>query len=87
MCCGVIKPEVVCPHRWPIECKHTPTLENPIDDRVRQVFVMQHAAPSRERLVRGEDHRPLLPVTIVHDVEEHVGGIRSVREISHFVAD
>jgi hypothetical protein len=73
------------PHRRPIECKHTSALENPIDDRVRQVFVVQHASPPCERFVRREDHRPLLAMSIVHHVEEHVGGIGAVREIADLI--
>jgi hypothetical protein len=75
------------PHRWPIECKHTTALENPIDDCVCEVFVVQHTPPPGERCVRGDDHRPLPAMSIVDDVEEHVGGIGAVREIADLVDD
>jgi len=52
-----------------------------------QVLVVQHVTPSGERFIRGEDHRAFLPMAIVHHVKEHVGSIRSVREIPHFVDD
>jgi hypothetical protein len=39
------------PHRRPIECEHATTLEDPIDDGLSQVFVVEDSAPSRERLV------------------------------------
>jgi hypothetical protein len=48
---------------------------------------MQHAPPPCKRFVRGEDHRPLLAMSIVHDVEEHVGSIGAVREIADLVDD
>jgi len=52
---------------------------------VGEVFVVQHAAPCGERLVRGEDHGTLLPVSVVDDVKEHVRGIGAVRQIADLV--
>ncbi len=75
------------PQRWPIEREDSAALEDPIDDGMRQVLVVQDMAPGRHGLVRREDHRALLPMSIVDDMEEHVGGIRAVREVAHFVDD
>ncbi|GAC1455772.1 MAG: hypothetical protein PVSMB1_05340 [Gemmatimonadaceae bacterium] len=73
--------------RGPVECEDSAALENAVDDRLRQVLIMQHAPPSRERLIRGEDHGALSPMAIVDHVEEHVRGVRAVREVAHFVDD
>src|SRR2546422_2342880 len=83
----VVKSEVLGPHRRSVEREYPTTLKNPIQDGVCEIFIVQHTAPSWERLVRCEDHRALFPVTIVDDVEEHVGGVRAVREVADLVAD
>ena len=46
---------------------------------------MQDAAPGTERFVRREDHRTLLEVALVDDVEEHVRRVGAVREIADLV--
>ena len=60
--------------------EHEPaTLENPVDDGLGEVMVVQNAAPPGERwLVGGEQHRPAAQMTLVDDVEQDVGGIRAV---------
>ena len=73
--------------RRTIEHEETPTLEDPIDNRVRQVVIVKDSAPRVERLVRGEDHRALLAVPIVDDMKQHVGRVGAVREIADFVDD
>lgn len=73
------------PHGRPIEREHPATLKDPVDDRVGKVVIVQHATPGRERFVGGEDHRRLLPMTVIDDVEDHVRGIRPVREVADFV--
>ena len=73
------------PQRWPVEGEEATALENPIDDGMCEVLVVQHAAPRRHAFIRREDHRALLPVSIVDDVEEHVRRVGAVGEIAHFV--
>lgn len=75
------------PQGWSVEREDPTALEDPVDDGEREVLVVQDAAPGRDGLVCREDHRALLPMTIVDDVKEHVGGVRAVREIPHFVDD
>ena len=70
---------------WAIEREHAAPLENPVDDRVSEILVVQHVAPRGERFVGGEDHRALLPMAIVDDMEEHVCSIGPVGEVPHFV--
>ena len=65
--------------------KKAPALEHPIDDRLREILVVEHSAPGRERLVGGEDHRALALVPIVDDVEEHVRRVGAVGEVAHLV--
>ena len=75
------------PQGWAIEREHAPALEYAVDDRVGEILVVQHVAPRGERFVGGEDHRALLPMAIVDDMEEHVRSIGPVREVPHFVDD
>jgi hypothetical protein len=48
---------------------------------------VEHAAPGIERLVGGEDHRALLQVALVHDVEEQVGGVVTARQVADLIDD
>ena len=73
--------------RGAIERQETTTLEDAIDNRVRQVVIVKDAAPRVERLVRSEDHRALLAVPIVDDMKEHVSRVGTIREIADFVHD
>jgi hypothetical protein len=75
------------PHRRTIEREEPTTLEDAVDDRVREVFVMQHATPLVQGFIRGEDHRAFLAMPIVDDVKEHVGGVGCAREIPNLIDD
>lgn len=48
---------------------------------------MEDAAPRLQRFVGGKDHGAMAPVPFVDDVEEHVGGVGAVGEVSDFVDD
>jgi hypothetical protein len=61
------------------------TLERAVHDRCGQIRVVKHAAPGLQLLVRGEDHRALLEVSVVHDVEEDVRSIVAVGQVPHLV--
>jgi hypothetical protein len=76
---------VLGPHRRTIQREEAIALQDAVDDRVREVFVMQHAPPLVQRFIRGEDHRALLPMPIVDDVKEHIGGVGAAREVADFV--
>lgn len=75
------------PHRRTIERKESAALEDPVDDGLREVVVVQDGPPGREGLVGGEDHRPLALVAVVDDVKQHVRGVRPVRQVAHFIHD
>src|SRR2546429_268269 len=60
-----------------IEVDEASTLQDSIQNGGRQILVVQHLSPRAERLVRGEDHRPLLEVAMVHHMVQHIGGIGS----------
>jgi hypothetical protein len=62
-------------------------LEHAVEDDLGKILVVEHGATGRERLVRREQHRPLLEVSVVDDVEEHVGGVVRVREAADLVDD
>lgn len=59
----------------------------PIDDGLREVIVVKDVAPPLKRSVGGEDHRPLAPVPLVDDMEEHVGRIGPVGEVADLIDD
>src|SRR5713101_205570 len=84
---GVVKSQVLGPHRRTIQREETTALQDAVDDRVGEVFVMQYASPLVERFVGGEDHRALLPMPIVDHVKEHVGGVGATREIANLIDD
>jgi len=76
---------VTRPEGWTIEGEKATPLEDPVDDGLRQVRIMEHITPGGGRLVRGEDHGPLGEVPLVHDVVEDVGRVVPVAEVAHFV--
>ena len=73
--------------RRPVQAQQPSSLEHTIDDDLGEVVVVQHLAPALRVLVRREDHRAPLDVTLVDDVEEHVGGVVAVREVADLVDD
>jgi hypothetical protein len=83
----VLRVDVTAPHRRAIKSEHAPALEDPIDNRLAEIRIVQHLAPRIERLVRGEDHRPPLEVALVDDMKEQIRGVRAVREVSHLIDD
>jgi hypothetical protein len=78
---------VLGPHRRPVEREHAAPLEDAVQDGLREVFVVEHAPPGRERLIGREDHGALLPVPIIDHVKEHVRGVGAVGEVPDFVDD
>jgi hypothetical protein len=50
-----------------------------------QIVVVQHPAPGIERFIGREDHRPPFSMTVIDDVEEHIGRISPIGEIADFV--
>jgi hypothetical protein len=48
---------------------------------------VQHGTPALGLLVRREDHRALLDVPLVDDVEEHVRSVVAVGEVTDLVHD
>ena len=73
------------PQGGPVEGEQASALEDAIDDGLGEVVIVEHAAPGVERLVGGEDHRALAAVAIVDHVEEHVGRVGAVGEVSDLV--
>ena len=73
--------------RRPVKGEQAAALEDAIDDRQREVLVMEDAAPCGEWLIGGEDHRSPAFVTVVDDVEEHIRGIGPVGQVPYLVDD
>jgi hypothetical protein len=63
----------------------TPAFEDTIRDGVREIVVVEDAPPVRQGLVGREDHRAPLAMAIVHDVKQHVGRVRAIGQVAHFV--
>ena len=76
---------MVGPNGRPVQGEQAPALEDPIHDGVREIVVVEDAAPRRDGLVRRKDHGSLLPVAVVDDVEEHVGGVRAIGEVADLI--
>ena len=72
-------------HGRAVETEDATAMQDAVDDRVGEVVVMKHGAPALGMLVGREDHRALLDVALVDDVEEHVRGVVAVREVAHLV--
>ena len=71
----------------PAEFDMPAALEHAVEDGLGEIRVVQHAAPRGERLVGGEDHRALVQVAVIHDLEEDVGCVRAIAEIADLVDD
>jgi hypothetical protein len=56
-------------HRWTVKREQAPALKNTINDRMSEVLIVEDTVPGSDRLVRGEDHRALLPMASVDDVK------------------
>jgi hypothetical protein len=81
----LVQHEVARSDGGPVELVVPAPLEDAVDDRGREVVVVQDVAPGVRLLVRREDHRSPSQMAFVHDVEEHVRGVESVREVAHLV--
>ena len=64
------------------------SFEGAVDNRARQVVIMQDLAPlGHRRLVGRHEDGLALEMPVVDDVEEDVGGIGAVAQIANFVDD
>ena len=54
------------------------TFQDSIEDSSCQVLVVQHLSPLTERLVGGEDHRPLSQMAIIHHMEQNIGSVGAI---------
>lgn len=61
--------------------------EHAIEDRLREVSIMEKLAERRQGFAGGEDHGSVAEIAIVDDPVEHVGGVRSVALVAEFVDD
>ena len=74
--------------RWAVEQQQATVLKDAVDDGLSEVMVVQDVTPrGQRRLVGGEQHWTATLVAFVDDVEQDVGGVGSVGEISDFVYD
>lgn len=61
--------------------------EEPVEDRLGEVSIMQYLPESRQGFVGGHDARAVLQVPLADDAEEHVGGVCGVALIAEFIDD
>jgi hypothetical protein len=78
---------VLGPHRGTIKGQEAPPLEDAINDRVREIVVVEDAAPGGQGLVGREDHRAPVTMAITDDMKEHVGRVGPVGEVADLVDD
>ncbi len=74
-------------HRGAVQREDPAALEDTVDDRQREVVVMQHVSPGGDGFVGGKYHRTASLVAVVDDMEEHVRGVGAVGEIAYFIDD
>src|SRR5690606_23801503 len=63
------------------------SLEEPIEDGLGKIGIMQYLTERGQRLVGGDEDRSALQVPNADDAEEDVGGIRGVALVPEFVDD
>ena len=69
------------------ELKVPSALEDPIQDRLGEVRIMEDSSPRGQRFVCREDHGPAVQMPIVDDLEEHVRRVGPVAEVADLVDD
>ena len=77
--------EVAGAHRRSFERNDPATFEDAVENCLGGIGVVQNAAPLGERLVGGEDRGAGALVALVDGVEEKIGGVGAVGEISEFI--
>src|SRR5438045_5352921 len=73
------------PVRRTAEIDHSPALEDAVKDRLGEIRIVKHLAPSLNRFIRGEDHRPTLEIALVDDLEQHVRRVGRMDEVANFI--
>ena len=72
-------------HGRSVESEESTALEDAVDNRLGEILVVKNLPPGGGGLVGGEDHGTFSSMTIVDDVEEHVGSVGPVGEIADFI--
>jgi hypothetical protein len=54
----------------------------PIDDGLREIVVVEHAARGPQGFVGPKDHQSATSMPVIDDVKEHVGRIGAIGEIA-----
>jgi hypothetical protein len=73
--------------RRTVELDEPAPLKRPVHNCGGQVGVVQDSPPLPEPLVGGEDHRAFLQMSVVHNVEQNVGGVGAVGQVPYLVDD
>jgi len=82
---GVVRRQVFSAQRGSVESQESPALEDSIHDGLGEIVVMKDGTPALRMLVRGEDHRALLDVTLVDNVEQDVGRVIAVGQVADLI--
>ncbi len=72
-------------HGWTVELHHASALQDAVDDGGTQIVVVKDRSPLPGMFVGGEDHRAPLEVAFVDDVEQDVGGVGSIGEVTDLI--
>ena len=62
-------------------------LEEPVEDGLCQVGIMEHLAQGRQGFVGRHDRGALFQVTMADDAEEHIGSVGGVALIPQLIDD
>jgi hypothetical protein len=62
-------------------------LQEPVEDGLCEIWIMEHLAERRQGLVRGNEGGAALQVADADDAEEHVGGVGGVALVAELVDD
>ncbi len=78
---------MACAHGGTVELHRASALQDAVDDGGGQIVVVKDRSPLPGVFVGGEDHRAALQVAVVDDVEEHVGSVGSVGQVTDLIDD
>jgi hypothetical protein len=77
--------EVPGAHRRAVQLEQPTPFGDAIDDGLRKIGIVEHAARFLGRFIGREHQRALAQMALVDDVEEDVGGIGNIGEVSELV--
>jgi hypothetical protein len=84
---GFVKAKVLGSHGRAVEGEESTAFEDAVDDGLSEVLVVKNFSPGGGWFVGSEDHGTLVSMSVVDDVEEHIGGVGTVSQVTDLVDD